>query len=152
MPEKGDGLTFDQESSTFSFTKLLGGNAENWNIPYSESNHKTEIKSLSKNTQCNMSTLIAQTTLRQTEYRMLQRIPNDNKLYPPEVEQKKKGPAIGGTQCIIFRNQMSLPIMKYIQKRNQFKPFLPKSVLQFCCDKVLLMLINKKIYEVSHRA
>ena len=120
------------------------GHAENWNSSYSESNHKTEIKSPSKNTQCNMSTLIAQTALRQTEYRMLQRISNNNHLYPPEAEHTKKGPAVGGTQYIIFRNSLSVPTMKYIRKRNHFKPFLPNSILRFCCDKVIPMLVNKK--------
>ena len=58
----------------------LWGNAENWNSSYSESNHKTEIKNPSKNTQLNMSSLIAQTAMRQTENRMLQRFTNEYNL------------------------------------------------------------------------
>ena len=56
------------------------------------------MKSPSKNTQCNMSSLIAQTALRQIENRMLQRITNNNSLNPPETEKRKKGLAVGGTR------------------------------------------------------
>ena len=91
-----------------------------------------------------MSSLIDQTALRQTENRMIQRITNKNNLHPPVNEKRKKGPAVGSTRYIIFRDAMSVPTMKYIRRRNQSNPCLPNLVLEFCCDKVLPMLINKK--------
>ena len=39
---------------------------------------------------------------------------------------------------------MSVPTMKYMRNRNQSKPFLPKVLLEFCCDKVLHMLTKNK--------
>jgi len=121
----------------------LWGNAENWNSSYSESNHKTEIKNPSKNTQGNMSSLIAQTAMRQTENRMLQRFTNEYNLQLPRTPTRKRGPAIGGTSYVVFRNTLSESTMKYDRKRNHSKPYLPNQVLDFCCDKVIPMLINK---------
>jgi len=91
----------------------LWGNAEKWNSSYLESNHKTEIKNPSKNTQGNMTGLITQTAMRQTENRMLQRFTNEYNLHLPRTQTRKKGPAIGGTSYVVFRNSLSESTMKY---------------------------------------
>ena len=90
-----------------------------------------------------MSSLIAQTAMRQTENRMLQRFTNEYSLELPRTPTRKRGPAIGGTTYVVFRNSLSESTMKYDRKRNNSKPYLPNKVLDFCCDKVIPMLKNK---------
>ena len=102
----------------------------------SESNHKTEIKAPSKNTQQNASSLIAQTAKRQIEYRTFQRATqlfNMSKTTAPS----KKNPSIHGAKFNIQHDEDGKPIMLWEDSRNKNKPPHPQQVLDFCCQNVL---------------
>ena len=115
-----------------------------WGIPtgfdssFSESNHKTEIKAPSMNTQRRATEVIKQTGKRQYELRLIREAARHFKLTdlpddkPPEVH-----PRYGPTFTIFVDKDTKKPRMVWDEKRRRGQPTHNQSVLQHCVDKVL---------------
>ena len=109
-----------------------------WDSSFSESNHKTEIKAPSKNTQGNASSIIVQTAKRQIEYRTLQKVTNMFELNKnANIRLNTESNHVSGAKFTIKEDNNGKPIMKWLHTRNKSKASHPYDVLQFCCDNIL---------------
>ena len=103
----------------------------------SESNHKTEIKAPSKNTQCNSQSLIEQTANRQTEYGQILRAMNHFQIHQEQTQTPIIRNKYSGAKFKIMKDSNGLPTMTWIHSRNKQNTSFPPQVLRYCCENVL---------------
>ena len=126
------------------YIKLWGPPA-GWDSAPSESNHKTEIKAPSTNTQRNASTFIEQTGNRIIEKRLIERAIDMFGLGMRENLHIPCSDKVGGSKFRIKRDINDEPIMEWEKKENKVKSHHNKEVLQFCCEHVLPLLTTNHV-------
>ena len=126
------------------YIKLWGPPA-GWDSAPSESNHKTEIKAPSRNTQRNTSTFIEQTGNQIIEKRLIERAIDMFGLEDRENPHIPCSDKVGGSKFRIKRDINNEPIMEWEKKENKVKSHHNKEVLHFCCEQVLPLLTTNHV-------
>ena len=90
-----------------------------WDSSFSESNHKTEIKAPSKNTQGNASSIIVQTAKQQIEYQTLQKATNMFELNDNgNIRFTNESNHVSGANFSIEEDNNGKPSMKWLDTRS----------------------------------
>jgi hypothetical protein len=122
----------------------LWGPPAGWDSAPSESNHKTEIKAPSNNTQKNASSFIEQTGKRIIEKRIFERATFMFGLNKHDVTHAPRTEQVCGSKFRITLDNNNLPSMVWSKKQNN-KNSHNEDVLHFCCEKVLPLLLSDDV-------
>ena len=146
--KKGMGTNLIKNHLYFHVPKYieLWGPPAGWDSAPNESNHKTEIKAPSKNTQKNASTFIEQTGKRITEKRMIERATHMFGLDQRDKHHAACSEKVCGSKFRITRDKNNNPIMEWEKKENNLKSHHNKDVLHFCCEQVLPLLSTDHVW------